>query len=208
MNTNRYFDKVYLVNLDRRTDRMERMKARLNALAIRYTRVSAVDGKEIGTTGNKALIQTNINIFREATNNGYKRILVLEDDCLFNKDFISLFSNHVKKVPVYDIWYLGAIVPNPDKFKYITQDHFTDIHCIYGTHAVAYNAEYLEKLIKQLEEKNHLPIDCIISEIPEKECRKWASITPMLCVQDLSESDIAESCRGAREIDTNTFMDA
>ena len=208
MNTNRYFDKVFVVNLDRRTDRMERMKARLNAHAMRYERVSAIDGKEHGITGNKALIQTNIKIFREAIDNGYRRILVLEDDCLFNKDFVKLFSDQVKKVPVYDIWYFGAIVPNPEKFNYITGDHFTDIHCIYGTHAVAYNVDYLEKLIKQLEEKNHLPIDCIISEIPEAECRKWASITPMLCVQDLSESDIAESCRGAREIDTNIFTEA
>ncbi len=205
MKVNDYFDKVYLINLDRRKDRMERMEKRLSSLGIEYDRVPAIDATQNGITANQALIETNINIFAISVYKKFKKILVLEDDCLFHKDFLELFSLQVKKVPDYDIWGLGAIVPNPEKFNYITEDHFTDLHCIYGTHAIAYNVSYLTTLTKELETLNNIPIDIVIGE--RIKCEKWSSIKPMLCVQDHSQSDIVTSSKSAREIDTEIYLE-
>lgn len=41
---NSYFDKIYLMNLDRRPDRLEKATKRLQAHKINFTRISAVDG--------------------------------------------------------------------------------------------------------------------------------------------------------------------
>ena len=43
MRVNDYFDAVYVINLDRRTDRMERLDTQLKNLGIEYERFSAVD---------------------------------------------------------------------------------------------------------------------------------------------------------------------
>jgi hypothetical protein len=47
MKVNDYFDKVIVINLDRRTDRMDKLVPQLEKLDIQYKRFSAVDGKKL-----------------------------------------------------------------------------------------------------------------------------------------------------------------
>jgi len=46
MKVNEFFDKVVVINLDRRTDRMETLDAQLKELGIEYERFSAIDAVE------------------------------------------------------------------------------------------------------------------------------------------------------------------
>ena len=80
MKVNDYFDKVAVINLDRRTDRMERLGAQLDELGIEYERFSAVDGKELDISPIKAGTMSHQKLLSQ---NYEKRVLVLEDDALF-----------------------------------------------------------------------------------------------------------------------------
>lgn len=109
MRVNDYFDGVYVINLDRRTDRMEKLDPQLKKLGIQYERVSAVDAKELdispivaGTMSHQKLLADNYD----------NRILVLEDDALFVDDFNEKFEEYMEHLPPEtDIFYLGALLP-------------------------------------------------------------------------------------------------
>jgi GR25 family glycosyltransferase involved in LPS biosynthesis len=55
MKVNEFFDKVVVINLDRRTDRMEILDAQLKELGIEYERFSAIDAVEEKDRSNTGL---------------------------------------------------------------------------------------------------------------------------------------------------------
>lgn len=109
MKVNDYFHKVYVINLDRRTDRMEKLDAQLNKLGIQYERFSAVDAKELGISPIVAGTMSHQKLLAQNYDN---RILVLEDDALFVDDFNEKFDEYMKHLPpTADIFYFGALLP-------------------------------------------------------------------------------------------------
>ena len=105
-------DQVYLINLDRRPDRMENMKAILDELQIKYKRVNAVDGKvdvnpeymkrngiemmsdfsepyhgRALTYGEIGCFMSHYNIWKDVIDNNFKEIIVFEDDVRFEPFF-------------------------------------------------------------------------------------------------------------------------
>lgn len=191
MHPNEYFDEIYCINLERRSDRWANMLRRFNTLNIKVQKIKAIDGKEIGITGNEALYKTNINIFEEAIYWGYKKIWIIEDDCMFNNDFLINFDTHCENIPDYDAWFMGAIVPEVHKLKCITNNYFIHGHYIYGTHSMAYKVDFLPIFKKAiLERKDYYPIDCLLSE--RINAKKFVSVNPMLCVQGDDISDIVD----------------
>jgi GR25 family glycosyltransferase involved in LPS biosynthesis len=112
MKVNEYFDKVVVINLDRRTDRMERLGAQLDELGIEYDRFSAHDAVELGIKPYVAGTWSHITVwtrYREIY--GHTKVLVLEDDAFFCEDFNEKFAEAIETLPDnWDIFYLGALV--------------------------------------------------------------------------------------------------
>jgi GR25 family glycosyltransferase involved in LPS biosynthesis len=109
MKVNEYFDKVVVINLDRRTDRMEKLVPQLERLGIEYERHSAVDGKELGINPIFAGTMSHVQVLKKYQD---KKILVLEDDALFVDDFNEKFEEVMQTLPKdSDIFYLGALLP-------------------------------------------------------------------------------------------------
>ncbi len=109
MRINDYFDKVILINLDRREDRLEKISTQLNNLGITFERFSAIDGKELGINPITAGTMSHQKVLEENTE---KRIFVLEDDALFVDDFNEKFAEVIQHLPSNtDIFYLGALLP-------------------------------------------------------------------------------------------------
>ena len=108
MKINDYFDKVVVVNLDRRTDRMEKLGAQLDELGIKYERFSALDGKELGIQPLIAGTRSHVAVWEKYK---WQKVLVLEDDALFCEDFNEKFAEVIETLPTdWDIFYLGALV--------------------------------------------------------------------------------------------------
>ena len=138
MLVNEYFDAVYVINLDRRTDRMEKLDPQLNKLGIKYERFPAVDGNALNISPIIAGTMSHQYLLSRCEN---KRVLVLEDDAQFVDDFNEKFDEYMQHLPEdYDIFYLGALIPkytgkvddigNPYWFKQVltTGSHAYSVH--------------------------------------------------------------------------------
>jgi len=109
MKVNEYFDRVVVINLDRRTDRMERLGAQLDELGIQYDRFSAIDGKAEGIAPMEAGKLSHLKVIEEL--NGEKA-LILEDDAHFVDGFQERFDAEMDSLPAdWDVFYLGVWLP-------------------------------------------------------------------------------------------------
>lgn len=203
---NKYFDKIYCLNLDRRVDRIENMKLKLNKLKIEFTRFSAIDGNTINMnnfdltnykSSNKAenfkyevaCILSHIEIIKDAKKNEYSRILILEDDCLISSEI----HNHIQKLSEIEDWkllYLGSSqynwnVENFDNDFFYSKDSL-------GTFAYAIDSSIYDEMIDSLS-NFETTLDNSISKIQLKYYKRCYTFFPNICVADVSESDIRES---------------
>jgi GR25 family glycosyltransferase involved in LPS biosynthesis len=74
MKVNDFFDKVIVINLDRRTDRMEKLVPQLEKLDIQYKRFSAVDAKKLDIDPIVAGLQSHIQVMKQIAG---QRVLIL-----------------------------------------------------------------------------------------------------------------------------------
>lgn len=108
MRVNEYFDKVVVINLDRRSDRMEQVDAQLKELGIEYERFSAIDGKELKISPIIAGTQSHVAVLKKYLG---QKVLILEDDAHFVDGFNEKFAEVIQTLPQdWDILYLGALV--------------------------------------------------------------------------------------------------
>jgi GR25 family glycosyltransferase involved in LPS biosynthesis len=128
MKINEYFDKVYLINLDHRTDRLKMMDDQLKTLGIEYTRVS---GKTIPLAkikkdyykhfekddenyiqGQHGCKLSHLQIILDARKAHYQRILILEDDAAINPEIDTIFGNALDQLQSkdcsWDMLYFGG----------------------------------------------------------------------------------------------------
>lgn len=109
MKVNEYFDKVVVINLDRRKDRLEKVDAQLQELGIQYERFSAVDAKALDIDPIQACRQSHIQVLEESVG----KTLILEDDAYFMEDFNDRFAQFIELLPQdWHIFYLGAVLLN------------------------------------------------------------------------------------------------
>jgi len=98
---------VYVINLDRRPDRLARMRARLDAIGVAWERIPALDAQsatdadlapEIALQdtwwpvrrGAQCLARTNVAIFRRILDEGHPGAVVLQDDVEVSPDLARL----------------------------------------------------------------------------------------------------------------------
>lgn len=110
----KYFDHIYLINLDKDTQRLKRIEKIFGKLNIKFERFNAVDGKKIknykkifrepwnswekGMSRAAKIKRPSIlgcllshrKIVRNALKKGYKKILIFEDDVIPNKSIKKL----------------------------------------------------------------------------------------------------------------------
>lgn len=136
MDVNSYFDRVVVINLDRRTDRMDQLGPQLDKLGIKYDRHSAVDGKELGISPVVAGTMSHVQVLKESID---KKVLILEDDALFVDDFNEKFDEVIQTLPkTMDIFYLGALLPkSTGKVESIGNKHW--FRQIFSTGSQAYS---------------------------------------------------------------------
>ena len=137
MKVNEYFDKVVVINLDRRTDRMEKLVPQLERLGIEHERHSAVDVKELGIDPISAGTMSHVQVLKKYQD---KKILVLEDDAQFVDDFNEKFEEVMQTLPNnWDIFYLGALLPKDTGKVTPVNQHWTRQVMTTGSQAYCIN---------------------------------------------------------------------
>jgi GR25 family glycosyltransferase involved in LPS biosynthesis len=152
MKVNDYFDKVIVINLDRRTDRMEKLAPQLEKLDIQYKRFSAVDGKKLDIDPIVAGLRSHLQVMKQIAG---QRVLILEDDAQFVEDFNEKFEKVMQTLPEdWDIFYLGALVPKDVGLVRMVNRHWGIQVLTTGTQAYCINPSRLEYFINKLEDYN------------------------------------------------------
>ena len=143
------FDKIYCINLDHRVNRWENAKkelTRYNILDL-VERVSGCTGKS-GETGYTFATKSHIKCIKDAKNNNYKNILILEDDFKFitekwngerfipssPEEVISTALQQLQNIQ-WDMLYFGYRPKLPVEFidyKQITENVFQCISQVWG----------------------------------------------------------------------------
>ena len=109
MRLNDYFDRVVVINLDRRNDRLKAFESQTKDLGIDFVRYSAVDAQAFGISRATACSRSHHKVLTDAAADGVQRLLVLEDDADFKHNFNQAFERIVQVLPDdWQMFYLGG----------------------------------------------------------------------------------------------------
>lgn len=200
MNTlNDYFERIYCINLAKRSERWESAKKQFlnnNITAIRY---EAIDGNQYDSVnglkpGELGCLLSHLNILKECQKNNIENVLITEDDVQFCEDFNFKFFEYIKELPKWDILYLGAnhALCNPYENNppiKITEHVYRVIHA-YSTHAYAVNKSCYQYLIDHISKSTN-SLDVMYSQI-QKNLEVYI-FRPHLAWQSEGYSDILET---------------
>jgi GR25 family glycosyltransferase involved in LPS biosynthesis len=131
MSVNSIIDKVYVINLDKDTERLARFDEQMKEHRIEYTRVSAVVGSTVKdspkltpwcnqfcTNGMKGCALSHQQIWNDMLKHSYKNVLVFEDDAILEPNFNAVFKEAWDELPHdFDIFYLGCTVMCDNSYK-------------------------------------------------------------------------------------------
>ena len=198
-NLNDYFERIYCINLAKRSERWESVKKQFlnnNITAIRY---EAIDGNKYDSVnglkpGELGCLLSHLNILKECQKNNIENLLITEDDVQFCEDFNFKFFEYIKELPKWDMLYLGAnhALCNPYESNppiKVTEHVYRVIHA-YSTHAYAVNKSCYQYLIDHISNLTN-PLDVMYSKI-QKNLEVYI-FRPHLAWQSEGYSDILET---------------
>lgn len=224
---NTFFDKIYVLNMLTRTDRWNKMKRAMakhdvyNAQRFlglngnqephygewkSYIKTVKNRKKCIKYQGSWAILKSMKLMLLDAKKNNYDRILVLQDDLMFHKNFLAEFQLITTFIPpTWKLLYLGASqhiwthVIHHHSGRYYHPNGYAE-----GAFAVAINSNCYNELLEQIE-LMQLPVDsgalCHIQRTYRDDCYV---VTPNLIIADIRDSDIRPA-RGLNTIGTLNF---
>jgi GR25 family glycosyltransferase involved in LPS biosynthesis len=104
----KFFDRIIVINLERRTDRLEQFDKEAKKIGFEYEVHPAIDGKFSGIDPIVAGRLSHIEVLYKIQPD--EKVLICEDDALFADDFNERFDEYMADLPQdWDIFYLGAI---------------------------------------------------------------------------------------------------
>jgi glycosyl transferase family 25 len=121
---NSFIDNVYVINMDKDTNRLDKVTKECTKFNIKFQRFPGVDPKTLSKKEKKKYITkfcqkyctngmigcglSHIKIYEDVINNNYNNVLILEDDIYFKDNFHSILNNALDELPNdYDVLYIG-----------------------------------------------------------------------------------------------------
>jgi GR25 family glycosyltransferase involved in LPS biosynthesis len=157
MKLNEYFDKIYCINLDKRTDRWEECQKIFSKHGLEVERFSAIDGSKenynLGYPYDNELAGaiSHTKVIEKAKNLKFKNVLILEDDVDFIPLLEETFSKVIEELPKnYDGILFGG--NHVGGFRQSTEN-IVKINRSYALHAYGLNSESFEFTINYMNNK-------------------------------------------------------
>ena len=193
----KYFDKVYCVNLNRRPDRWEKVQSEFAKFGFdEVERYEAIDGKDFDWSnikynpsllvGELGLVETNINIIKEAIEKKYKSVLIFEDDVYFTDEINKLDEYMVALPSDWDMIYFGGnhtYGPTPVNVN----EKILKLTKTYTTHCIVIRDTLFETIIA-LTENRKKQIDVYYADL--QPTFNVYGFTPNMALQTVDFSDI------------------
>jgi len=200
----KFWDAVYVINLDFRQDRwieLQKMaeKAGLNVERWDATKAADIDlekhrtGIRVKKTSCIACWSSHVRIYRDALEKGYNRILVLEDDALIPEDLYEQVDSWFNQTGLkdFDLLYLGCAdkYPSAPLAEGIAISQYTLL-----THAMLFTREGMEKVVNIVDTKDggkcSMSIDVFLAEFIQPQNKTYQTM-PSIIKTIPSYSDIA-----------------
>lgn len=168
MTLTNYFDKIYCINLDRRTDRWEECLKEFDKHGLDVERFSAKDGKEIDLPYPHASelggTISHLNVIKKAKELNLENVLILEDDVEFVSDLNIQLEKIFQLLPNdWDMIYFGG---NHIGGFQLVNEFFFKIRRSYAIQCYAINSKCFDLLISHLDEKVNGLLNHTISSEP------------------------------------------
>ena len=173
---NSLVDKVFVINLDKDKQRLEKIDASLRKQGISYERIPGILGSTVKdddrltgfcnifcTDGIKGCALSHHTAWEQMIQNGYSRILVFEDDAIIPPDFDEKVRDVMARLPQdYEVVFLGCRFFCSNKS--VTQkvghvvmgttpepfeENISRVTGSLGAHAVLYTSDFVKKIIGQ-----------------------------------------------------------
>lgn len=203
-------DRIFCINLSRRTDRWERMVKRFETQKIdveRFEAVTPADERVQETVNNSkthsykesnlrlaASTQSHYDIYVEALKRGYSRILVLEDDVRFHKYWKPIVEAQLKRLdadPRTKNWGILLLNAMRKKIHWTTPDEgfwqtAPGVDVMAGAYVIT--AAAMRAAVEHFCKRDVIPPDTMTVWV----MRKFKSFVhmPWLAVQEHDESDV------------------
>ena len=104
----KHFDKVIVINVEKRNDRLEIFKKEAERIGFDFEVHKAIDGQLLGINPIVAGRLSHIEVLRKIKPD--EMVLICEDDAKFREDFNESLDDYMADLPEdWDIFYLGAI---------------------------------------------------------------------------------------------------
>ena len=184
MKLNEFFDRVALINLDRRTDRLGRFVSQAISLGIEFVRYSAVDAEACGITGQRACAASHRQVIADALADGVERLFIFEDDAGFDAEFNAKFDHISKVVP--DDWQMLYLGSWPYSIIDVGIEGLKRTQGNILTHAYGAKREIFEQLIECSLKEQH-PIDEAYALLHEEVMTYMASPSFVTQLPDFSD---------------------
>ncbi len=186
-----YFEEIYCINLDERSDRWEHAQKEFEKVGIkdRVHRFSAIRDND----GRVGIIKSNLGIIKLAKKKGLKNVLVFEDDVEFIVDNPQdVLAKSLEQVNLdWSLFYLGANTHN----KLIKiKPNLILLKNAFAVHSMAYSEKIYDTFIKRYEGVTKITshsdiLDVYFAQhIQEKNI--CLMVNPMMTTQMNSYSDI------------------
>ena len=203
---NKYFDKIFVLNLDHRKDRLSMTEKRLKFAGIEFEKFSAVDGESIKgihrvfASYNSRFVNANylacaashLGIYNSAIEQGFERILILEDDCRVHRDAVSIFNSKISSIPDWDLLYLGYIPLSDDlslwnyrvlNDRYISEGVFKAKN-LWGLYSYGISKHMMLKMLEIYDKGFPMEIDRFFVESIQQNDRCFGISPQLFCAED------------------------
>jgi GR25 family glycosyltransferase involved in LPS biosynthesis len=201
------FDETFLINLKKREDRLHNFIEQVNNYDLgKFKIFEAVDGSLMAdnypnlSRGNVGLLHSGIQIIEEAIKNNYEKILIIEDDCVFNENVkdIDVYFEHLPSD--WDMVYFGGnhnIHMHTQK-PIIINDKVVKLHSTYATHCVGLSKNIFSIVLEALKTFN-APIDVKYQQLQSN--HNVYCFNPLIATQMVGFSDIEN-----KDVDYSTLI--
>ena len=197
-------DKVFCISIKQRRDRQIQMEKQMKMLQQSFSFVKVEKHKDPV----RGCLESHKYCIQQAKNKGYKNVLILEDDAIFNMKLLqTLLSNNIDiSVPKdFDMLYLGYTVN--DGYKH--DDFLLKILSAQCLHAYIVNEKIYDEVLDNIEKdwttfpewntRNEMEkqinfdcraVDLFYGKIINQRLKNSYGVFPILCTQQVSHSDI------------------
>ena len=203
-----FFDKIYCINLEERKDRWDLCLEKFKEYGItnfkRFEGIKVNGNLSLKKLGQIGCSSCFYNIIKEAHENNYNSILILEDDFNFivSKDELEeALEKAFKEMPEdWDMFYLGANVINEIYQNPIEEysENLFKLNSAYALHSVCFSKNSFSKILNFFEDnsnwimnlmQNYESIDVFFAK-DFQHCNKCFIWKDLLCLQEPSFSSI------------------